>query len=91
MRLTAQAEVAAARTRDDHARRALRVYSAEIRALARQNFDALGQMYDLGRLTLFEVLIEQRRYLDTERAYTNALRETYEARQGLRRALGEMQ
>ena len=90
-RLTAQAEVAAARTRDDHARRALGVYSAETRALARQNFDTLREMYDLGRLTMFEVLTEQRRYLDTERAYTNVLREAYEARQALKRALGEVQ
>jgi cobalt-zinc-cadmium efflux system outer membrane protein len=88
--LTVQAEVAAARARDEHARRALMVYSAETRALARRNLDVVGQTYDLGRMTLFDVLNERRRYLETERAYTNALREAYEARQALRKALGEV-
>jgi len=41
-------------------------------------------------MTLLDVLNERRRYLDTERAYTNALREAYEARQALRTALGEI-
>ena len=89
-RLTARAEVAAARARDEHARRALALYTAETRALARKNADVIGQTYELGRMTLFEALSERRRYLDTERAYTNALHEAYEARQALRRALGEM-
>jgi outer membrane protein TolC len=41
-------------------------------------------------MTLLDVLNERRRYLETERAYTNTLREAYEARQTLRAALGEV-
>jgi cobalt-zinc-cadmium efflux system outer membrane protein len=89
-RLTARAEIAAARTRDEHARQAVAAYSSDTMALARQNLAVIGQTYELGRMTLFEVLTEQRRYLDVERAYTSALREAYEARQALRRALGEV-
>ena len=89
-RLTAQAEVAAARARDEHARRALALYGAETRALAKRNLDVVGQAYELGRMTLFEVLTEQRRYLDTEQAYAATLREAYDARQALRLALGEV-
>jgi cobalt-zinc-cadmium efflux system outer membrane protein len=89
-RLTAQAEIAAARARDDHARRALALYASETRDLARQNLDVISQTYDVGRMTLFDVLNERRRYVDTERAYTNALREAYNARQALRTALGEV-
>lgn len=89
-RLTAAAEVAAARARDEHARRALSVYSQETRALAKQNLDVIGQSYELGRVTLFDVLNERRRFLETERAYTTALREAYDARQALRKALGEV-
>ena len=37
-----------------------------------------------------EVLAEQRRYLDIEHAYTDALREAYDARTALRRALGDV-
>ena len=80
-RLTAQSEIAAARSRDDQARRALDAYSADVIALARQNLDAVRQTYDLGRGTLLDVLNEQRRYLDVERAYTDVLREAYEARE----------
>lgn len=90
-RLTAQAEVAAARAWDEQARRALAVYSADTLGLAKQNLDVVGQTYELGRMTLLDVLNERRRYLETERAYTRALREAYDARQALRRALGEVQ
>jgi len=88
--LTASAEIAAARGRDEHARQALAVYDDETKALARRNLDVVAETYEAGRLTLFDVLSERRRYLETERAYTNALREAYEARQALRTALGEV-
>jgi outer membrane protein, heavy metal efflux system len=89
-RLTAQAEVAATRVRDEHARQAVGVYTSDTRALARQNLIVVSQTYELGRATVFDVLTEQRRYLDVERAFTAALREAYEARQALRRALGDV-
>ena len=90
VQLTANAEVAAARARDDYARRAIAVYAEGARTLARQNLDVVTQTYELGRATVFDVLNEQRRYLDLERAYTAALREAYEARTALRRALGDV-
>jgi outer membrane protein, heavy metal efflux system len=89
-RLSAQSEVAAARARDEHARRALHAYSADAMALAGQNLAVIRQTYELGRGTLLDVLNEQRRYLDVERAYTELLREAYEARQTLKTALGEV-
>lgn len=88
--LAAQAEVAAARVRDEHARQAVAVYTADTRTLGRQNLTVVSQTYELGRATVFDVLAEQRRYLDLERAFTSALKEAYDARQALRRALGEM-
>jgi cobalt-zinc-cadmium efflux system outer membrane protein len=89
VRLTAQSEVAAARVRDVNARRALDAYTAEAVGLARQNLDVVRQTYELGRGTLLDVLNEQRRYLDLERAYTDVLREAFDARQTLKEALGE--
>jgi cobalt-zinc-cadmium efflux system outer membrane protein len=89
-RLSAQSEVVAAQSRDVQARRALDAYSADAMALARQNLDVVRQTYELGRGTLLDVLNEQRRYLDVERAYTDVLREAYEARQALKAALGEV-
>jgi cobalt-zinc-cadmium efflux system outer membrane protein len=89
-RLSVQSEIAAARSRDQNARRALNAYSADAMALARQNLDVVRQTYELGRGTLLDVLNEQRRYLDVERAYTDVLREAYEARATLKTALGEV-
>jgi outer membrane protein, heavy metal efflux system len=88
-RLAAEAELASARARDDRAREAVRIYGAGAQALARQNLTVVGQSYELGRVTVFEVLAERRRYLDVERTYTEALRAAYEARTALNRALGE--
>jgi outer membrane protein, heavy metal efflux system len=88
-RLAAEAELASARARDERAREAVKIYSAGAQALARQNLTVVGQSYELGRVTVFEVLAERRRYLDVERAYTEALRAAYEARTALNRALGE--
>jgi cobalt-zinc-cadmium efflux system outer membrane protein len=89
-RLTAQSEIAAARVRDGQARRALQAYAGEVVGLARQNLDVVRQTYELGRGTLLDVLNEQRRYLELERAYTDILREAFDARQTLKEALGEI-
>jgi cobalt-zinc-cadmium efflux system outer membrane protein len=86
-RLAADAELAAARARDERARQAVGAYTGA-QTLARQNLTVVGQSYELGRVTVFDVLAEQRRYLDVERAYTDALRVAYEARTALHRALG---
>jgi cobalt-zinc-cadmium efflux system outer membrane protein len=87
-RLAADTELAAARARDEHARQAVNAYAGGAQTLARQNLTVVGQSYELGRVTVFDVLAEQRRYLEVERAYTEALRAAYEARTALNRALG---
>jgi cobalt-zinc-cadmium efflux system outer membrane protein len=89
VRLAAEAEVASARVRDERAMEAVKIYGAGAQVLARQNLAVVGQSYELGRVTVLEVLAERRRYLDLERAYTEALRAAYEARTALNRALGE--
>jgi outer membrane protein TolC len=89
VRLAAEADLASARARDERARQALKLYGGGAETLARQNLTVVGQSYELGRLTVFEVLAERRRYLDVERAYTEALRAAFEARTALKRALGE--
>jgi cobalt-zinc-cadmium efflux system outer membrane protein len=89
VRLAAEAELASARARDERAAEAVKLYGGGAQALARQNLTVVGQSYELGRVTVFEVLAERRRYLDVERAYTEALRAAYEARTALKLALGE--
>jgi outer membrane protein TolC len=88
--LTAQAEIAAAMAREGRAREAVAIYRNGAREMARQNLDVVTQTYELGRATVFDVLAEQRRFLDLERAYSSTLREVYEARTALRRALGDV-
>jgi cobalt-zinc-cadmium efflux system outer membrane protein len=89
--LAAQSEIASARARESGARRALAIYRDEAVALAGRNLDVVRQTYDLGRATVFDVLDQQRRYLEIERAYTAALKEVFDARQALRLALGGVQ
>jgi outer membrane protein, heavy metal efflux system len=89
-RLSAAAELAAARALDDRARAAVTLFAGGAQALARQNLDVVRQSYQLGRTTVYEVLAEQRRYLELERAYTDALRSAYEARTALVLAGGEL-
>jgi cobalt-zinc-cadmium efflux system outer membrane protein len=87
-RLAAEAERASALARDEHARAAVKLYRDRAHPLARQNLAVVDQSYGLGRVTVFDVLAERRRYLDVERAYTEALRAAYDARTALNRALG---
>ena len=87
--LAAAAEVAQAAARDRRARQAVTAYADTTRALARRNLDVVSQTFELGRATVFDVLAEQRRYLEFERAYTATLLEAWEAHADLRRALGE--
>jgi len=87
--LAARAEVAAAQARDGRAQRAVSLYASGVLTLARQNLNVVRQTFDLGRATVFDVLTEQRRYLEIEQAYTTTLREAWEARAALKRALGE--
>jgi cobalt-zinc-cadmium efflux system outer membrane protein len=88
-RLTAETEFAVARTRDDYARQAVKIYGSGAQGLARQNLAVVEQSFQLGRVTVFDVLTERRRYIDVERGYTDALRAAFEARTALNQAIGE--
>jgi outer membrane protein, heavy metal efflux system len=86
--LSARADIAAARAREDSARRALAIYTSGLREVARRNLDVVRESHQLGRVSLFDVIAEQRRFLETEMAYTEALTDAFEARTALKRALG---
>ena len=78
--MSAEAETAAARARDQRAQAALQIYRGGLSELARKNLSVVQQSYELGRSTLLDVLGELRRFLDVERAYSEAMRQAYEAR-----------
>jgi cobalt-zinc-cadmium efflux system outer membrane protein len=87
-RLSAASEVAEARVWHEQAQRTVSLYEDGIRPLARRNLDTVRETYQLGRATVFDVLAEQRRYLETERSYTEALSDAYASRVSLGRARG---
>jgi cobalt-zinc-cadmium efflux system outer membrane protein len=53
-----------------------------------ENVRVLRAAYDLGELRLLEVINEQRRLVETQRAYTEILRESYVALVELERSVG---
>ena len=50
----------------------------------------MRETYTLGRVALFDVLNEQRRYLEFESSYTDALAELFAAVTALRGATGDI-
>jgi len=87
--LAARAEWVAAQARDAQAQQAVRAYGGGVRDLARRNLDVVRQSFNLGRATVFDVLAEQKRWLEIEQGYTAAAREAWEARVAVTRARGE--
>ncbi|PYS88265.1 MAG: hypothetical protein DMF64_20860 [Acidobacteria bacterium] len=84
--LTAKREVAAAYARYERAGRAMEIYRVGVRAQAEQNLTVVKQTYELGARTLLDYITEQRRYVELEGDYINALLETYQARVEIERA-----
>jgi len=87
-RLSAQSEVASARALDRRAHEAALLFGAAARTLARTNLEVVTQSYALGRVTVFDVLAEQRRFVEIELAYVDALRTAFDARTSLLQSRG---
>ena len=84
-------EVTAAFTQYVAAQRALTLYTQGVREPAHQNLEVVRQTYTLGRATLMEVIAEQRRYIDIETGYTEALKQVYDAVVDIERAVGTLE
>ncbi len=89
--LTIRQEVTAAFTQSEAAQRALEIYTQGVREVARQNLEVVRQTYTLGRATLLDVIAEQRRYIDIETGYTDALKQVYDAAVDIERAVGALE
>jgi outer membrane protein, heavy metal efflux system len=89
--LTIRQEVTAAFAQYEAAQRALDIYTQGVREVARQNLEVVRQTYTLGRATLLDVIAEQRRYIDIETGYTEALKQTYDAVVDIERAVGTLE
>lgn len=86
--LTIRQEVAAAFTEYEAAQLSLEIYGQGVREVARQNLEVIRQAYELGRTSLLDVIAEQRRYIDIEMGYTEALKQVYDAAIEVERAVG---
>jgi outer membrane protein, heavy metal efflux system len=86
--LTARQEVLAAFAQVEGSRRAQELYERGVRDVARRNLDLVRRAYGLGRGSLLDVIAEQRRYIEIENGYTEALKQLYDAMVDLERAVG---
>ena len=87
--LTARREVDAAFARYHGTRRALEIYERGVREIARRNADVVREAYELGRGSLLDVIAEQRRLLEIESGFTDALKDVYDAVVDIGRTSGE--
>jgi outer membrane protein, heavy metal efflux system len=86
--LIATREVAAALLAREKAREGLRIFREGVRDQARQNLDVVRRTYELGRTQLLDVIAEQRRFIDIEMGYTEALNRNYQAAVRVRTVTG---
>ncbi len=85
--LTIRREVAAAYAHYTSAARAMEIFRVGVRDQASANLDVVRQTYELGSKTLLDYIAEQRRYIELENGYIDALLDTYKARVEIERAV----
>ena len=81
-------EVRSAYSRYEAAQRALVVFDQNILNRSADNVRIIQAAFNAGELRLFDVINEQRRLTDTQRAYTDVLRQYYVSVVELERAVG---
>jgi len=83
-----RAEVAGAFARHEAARSAVAIFEQGVLARSTQNLKSIRGAYELGAFRMTELLAEQRRMIDSQREYTEALTERYKAAADLLSAMG---
>jgi cobalt-zinc-cadmium efflux system outer membrane protein len=86
--LVVRQEVASAYAQYDAAERAGDIYARQVLSTARRNFGVVRQSYDLGRVSLLDVIAEQRRLIELEMGYTDVLKQRWDAAVDVQRAVG---
>jgi cobalt-zinc-cadmium efflux system outer membrane protein len=84
--LTIRREVAAAYARYERTARAMEIFRVGVRDQASTNLTVVRQTYELGAKTLLDYIAEQRRFIELENQYIEAVRDTYLARVEIERA-----
>lgn len=86
--LIASREVSAAVLAREKAQEGLRIFREGVRGQASQNLEVVRKTYELGRTQLLDVIAEQRRFIDIEMGYTEALSRYYQANVRVRTVIG---
>ncbi len=86
LELTVRREVASAYAQYNSAARAQEIFRVGVKDQANANLDVVRQTYELGSKTLIDYLGEQRRFIDLQNGYIDALLDTYKARVEIQRA-----
>ena len=84
--LTVKREIASAYARYQSAARALEIFRVGVQEQASTNLDVVRRTYELGARTLIDYIAEERRYIELETSYIDAVLETYQARVEISRA-----
>ena len=88
--LVLRQEVAAAFTQYEAAHACPGIYTHGVREVARENLAVVRKAYELGRTSLLDLIAEQRRYIEVETGYTEALKQVYNAAVDIERAVGAL-
>ena len=83
-----RSEVMSAYARYEAAHAALALFERGVLARSSQNIKSIREAYELGAFRMTELLSEQRRLLDSQREYIEALTERYKASADLLSAIG---
>lgn len=83
-------EIAGAYTRYVAARRATEVFEQAVIGPSQESVTILRASYAAGEVQLFDVVAEQRRLIETQKAYTETTRQEALARVSLERAVGSL-
>jgi cobalt-zinc-cadmium efflux system outer membrane protein len=86
LELTVRREVASAYAQYNSAARAAQIFRVGVKDQANANLDVVRQTYELGSKTLIDYLGEQRRFIDLQNGYLDALLDTYKAHVEIERA-----
>jgi cobalt-zinc-cadmium efflux system outer membrane protein len=81
-------EVRSAASRYDAARKTVAIFDGSLLSQSQQNLNAIRAAYESGELRVFDLLSEQRRLVEVQRSYLDALKEVYLSRLELERAVG---
>ena len=83
-----RAEVASAYARYEAAKKSLEIFEEGVLERSRQNIRTVRGAYEIGEFRVTDLLVEQRRFIDSQREFIEALAEQYRALADLQAAMG---